>query len=130
MNDTYYWQQMIHSANFFTTLVKLSALSVDLKPVDIIGYVKLQFNFVGSDKLFEETFYIPENTSKLINLGSEFVKTNEINLLLDKQSFQLPGGSLSLSKMVVNLTSLRKSKRFHSFLPDNVKSKASRLYLD
>ena len=46
MHDTYYCQEMIHSANFFTTLVKLSALSVDLKPVDIIGYVKLQFYLI------------------------------------------------------------------------------------
>ena len=56
-------KEILKLENIQFTPVKLSALSVDLEPVDIIGYVKLQFNFVGSDKLFEETFYITENTS-------------------------------------------------------------------
>jgi hypothetical protein len=76
------------------TPTQLNALSVDLKPVNIIGHVHLQFNFEGSDQLFEETFYIPENTSKIINLGYEFLKTNSINLLLDRFAFELSSGEL------------------------------------
>ena len=36
--------------------VKLSALSVDLKKVNIVGRINLKFKFAGSDTEFQEIF--------------------------------------------------------------------------
>lgn len=80
-------KEILEDKKISFTPANLSALSVDLKPVNIIGHFHSQFSIIGSNQLFEETFYVPENTSKIINQCYEFLKMNRINLLLDKLFF-------------------------------------------
>ena len=108
------------------TPANLSALSVDLKPVNIIGHVSLKFSFDGSDKIFEETFYIPETTSKIINLGYEFLKVNRINLLLDKFSFELPTGEqIPIENSTINI--VEESKNIPLIPTNNVHTEQNSL---
>ncbi|MCP4053877.1 MAG: RNA-directed DNA polymerase, partial [Mesoflavibacter sp.] len=76
--------------------VNLSAYSVDLKLVQIIGKVELSFKFVGSNKEFKELFFVPNITSKIVNLGSEFLCSNKINLLLDQNQISIQGEIIPL----------------------------------
>ena len=108
------------------TPANLSALSVYLKPVNIIGHVNLKFSFNGSDKIFEETFYIPETTSKIINLGYEFLKVNRINLLLDKFSFELPTGEqIPIENSTINI--VEESKNIPLIPTNNVHTEQNSL---
>jgi hypothetical protein len=79
---------------------QLSAYSVDLKKVNIIGYVELKFRFAGTMAVFTETFYIPEVTSKLVNLGSDFLKKNKINICLDDDKFEFQGESVPINSSI------------------------------
>ena len=76
---------------------KLSAYSVDLKKVNIIGYVELKFRFAGTQAVFTEIFYVPEVTSRLVNLGSDFLKKNKINICLDEDKFEFCGESVPIN---------------------------------
>lgn len=86
--------------------VNLSAYSVDLKIVRIIGKVELSFKFLGSDTKFKELFFVPEITSNIVNLGSQFLFTNKINLLLDRNLLSFRGENVNLNngntKKIIN----------------------------
>ena len=84
--------------------VNLSAYSVDLKLVKIIGKVELFFKFVGSDKEFKELFFVPDITSKIVNLGSHFLCSNKINLLLDQNKLPVHGEIIPLHTDITEKT--------------------------
>ena len=84
--------------------VNLSAYSVDLKLVKIIGKVELFFKFVGSDKEFKELFFVPDITSKIVNLGSHFLCSNKINLLLDQNKLSVHGEIIPLHTDITEKT--------------------------
>ena len=77
-------KEILEKNNIPYLLVNLAAYTVDLKQVRIVGKVKLSFQFVGSSHGFTELFYVPEITSNIVNLGSQFMCNNKINLLLNR----------------------------------------------
>ena len=89
-------REILERNNISYCPVRLNAYSVDLKKVNIIGRVELKFNFKGSKQVLKETFLVPEVTSKIVNLGSEFLIKNRINILLEKNMLELGSELISL----------------------------------
>ena len=69
--------------------LNITAYSVDLKPISIIGKVTLNFKFPGINKTFKETFYIPYCTSRVINLSVRFLHQNKINLMFSENKVMI-----------------------------------------
>ena len=84
--------------------VNLAAYSVDLKQVKIIGKVELTFRFAGSSHVFTEIFYVPEITSNIVNLGSQFMCNNKINLLLDRNLLAVRGELIPINNGLTKKT--------------------------
>ncbi len=82
--------------------LNVTAYSIDLQPVSIIGKVELKFRFKNIDKIFKETFFIPHNTSRVINLSVRFLHLNKINLLFSENKVTIDNESFNLTSSVLN----------------------------
>ena len=47
--------------------------------------------------MFTEIFYVPEVTGKLLNLSSDFLKKNKINICLEVDKFEFHGESVPIN---------------------------------
>ena len=47
--------------------------------------------------MFTEIFYVPEVTGKLVNLSSDFLKKNKINICLEVDKFEFHGESVPIN---------------------------------
>ena len=76
--------------------LQAQALNVNLEPVKIIGRVTLKLTIDKSKKIFVETFYVPDITSRIVNLGLRFLQQNKINLMFDTNEIRVDGEHFKL----------------------------------
>ncbi len=89
-------KELLESNSITYWPLEAQALNVNLEPVRIIGRVTLNFTLDKSTKNFCETFYIPEVTSKVVNLGLRFLQKNKINLLFESNEIDIDGKCFKL----------------------------------
>lgn len=81
-------KEFLEDHNISYLPVRLTAYAIDLTNVNIVGKLNIKFRFTGTNSFFYETFYVPERTSKVVNLGSEFLSKHKINVNLEKNELQ------------------------------------------
>ena len=99
-------RELLEENNIAYLPVKLTAYSVDLKAVNIVGKVELSFKFQGAETEFKELFFVPEISSRIVNLGAKFMYRNRINLLLNENKIAFQGKTVpiktSLNEEMIN----------------------------